>query len=293
MDRLNKEFKSYIPFSEEDLKWGLCVQGAGCTSVPANYPSYPVTTHPTGYQYSWDRGRTFRDEYALLYITYGRGVFESIHSGELKVDAGSVFILFPEVWHRYRPSRSTGWDEFWITFRGEVMDRLMRDGSFSPMLPVLDVGLNEELLDQFQQCDQLCELQPIGFRQLLSARATMILALVQALARRREIGDVELEGSIRKARFLIAEHLDRDMDMAVLAKDFHLSYPHFRRLFKRYTGLAPSQYHLQLRLNKARELLRGTSLSVKQVSAQLGFDNPYYFSRIFKKKTGLSPGKWR
>jgi AraC-like DNA-binding protein len=189
--------------------------------------------------------------------------------------------------------RSTGWDEFWIGFKGEIMDRLVAGGVFSPQNPVFDVGLSEELLDHFQQCDRLCERQPIGFRQMLSARAAMILAQVQALAQQREIGDAQLEGCIRKARFTIAEHLDRPIDMAVLAREFHLSYSHFRRLFKRYTGLAPSQYHLQLRLNKAKELLRATSLSIKEICGQLGFHDPYYFSRLFKAKAGLSPRRWR
>ena len=107
----------------------------------------------------------------MLYITYGRGIFESRVSGPVKVNPGNILVLFPGVWHRYRPSRSTGWDEFWVDIKGQVVDLLVEQGRLTPQSPVLDVGLNEDLLDQFQQCAELCELQPIGFRQLpLGAR---------------------------------------------------------------------------------------------------------------------------
>jgi AraC-like DNA-binding protein len=72
-----------------------------------------------------------------------------------------------------------------------------------------------------------------------------------------------------------------------------MSYAHFRRVFKQQSGLSPYQYHLQLRIHRAREMLHSTTLAVGQVAARLNFPNPYYFSKIFKKKTGMSPSLWR
>jgi transcriptional regulator GlxA family with amidase domain len=50
---------------------------------------------------------------------------------------------------------------------------------------------------------------------------------------------------------------------------------------------------LQLRIGRARELLLGTNLSVKQIAYALRFASPYHFSKIFKKKTGMAPQQWR
>ena len=74
-----------------------------------------------------------------------------------------------------------------------------------------------------------------------------------------------------------------------LANDSHVGYSHFRRMFKKYTGLSPAQYHLKLRLQKARELLLTTNLSVKQIAYELGFQSNYYFTRIFTQKMGDTP----
>ena len=77
------------------------------------------------------------------------------------------------------------------------------------------------------------------------------------------------------------------------AAGLYVSYAKFRRTFKAHTGLTPGQFHLQLRISRAKDLLTGTDLPVKQIALQLGFDSPYYFSRIFKKKTGHPPQEWR
>lgn len=285
--------KCYIPQSESDVSWGIGILGAGCSSVPANYRSYPVSIHPSGYQFSWKLGRTLRDEYQLVYIARGRGIFESSATNKLKIEAGCAFLLFPGIWHRYRPAQATGWDDFWIGFKGDVIDRLVEDKVLSPQEPVLNVGLSEELINQFLQVIQLAELQPVGFKELLATRSLLLLSTARVLAQQQMIGNLHLEELIRKARLAIIEQFDSDIDMAQLARQFHLSYPHFRRLFKRYTGLAPNQYQLLLRLSRAKDLLHSTDLSIKQICTMLGFADPYYFSKLFKKKNGVSPHYWR
>jgi transcriptional regulator GlxA family with amidase domain len=99
--------------------------------------------------------------------------------------------------------------------------------------------------------------------------------------------------SIREAKIMLAERVEKTLDLERLATSLHMSYAHFRRVFKQQTGLSPYQYHLQLRIHCAREMLHRTTLSVRQVATRLRFENPYHFSKIFKKKTGMSPNQWR
>ena len=74
----------------------------------------------------------------------------------------------------------------------------------------------------------------------------------------------------------------------------NISYSWFRRVFKEYTGYAPAKYFQELKLRKAKQMLVGTSQSVKEISFFLGF--PVYrifFSLFFKKRTGLTPLEYR
>jgi AraC-like DNA-binding protein len=72
-----------------------------------------------------------------------------------------------------------------------------------------------------------------------------------------------------------------------------MSRTNFFRAFKDQTGQSPYAYHLQLTIRRAEEMLRNSTLSVKQVATALGFRNPYHFSKLFKKKTGFAPRAYR
>ena len=68
-----------------------------------------------------------------------------------------------------------------------------------------------------------------------------------------------------------------------------ISYSHFRTLFKQRFQLSPGQFLEQLRWSEAKKLLHLGQKSIKEIAAELGFENPYYFSRFFKKHQGVSP----
>ena len=72
-----------------------------------------------------------------------------------------------------------------------------------------------------------------------------------------------------------------------------LSEFHFNRLFKRGTGIQPSQYLIRLRIDAARRLLRETTRSVIEIGNEVGYTNPSHFARIFRKETGLTPSDYR
>jgi Transcriptional regulator containing an amidase domain and an AraC-type DNA-binding HTH domain len=78
-----------------------------------------------------------------------------------------------------------------------------------------------------------------------------------------------------------------------MVKDLPMGYSRFRKIFKETTGLSPNQYHLNLRLDKAKDLLTSTNLTINEVAYQTGFDSIFYFSRLFKKKNGLPPKEYR
>jgi len=72
-----------------------------------------------------------------------------------------------------------------------------------------------------------------------------------------------------------------------------MSYSKFRQAFKKSTGLSPNQYYLNIRLNKAKELLTSTSLNINEIAYHTGFESIFYFSKLFKKKNGVSPKDYR
>ena len=119
-----------------------------------------------------------------------------------------------------------------------------------------------------------------------------VLAATLAAAKAQRGAD-RFESLVRQAKAFLEEHTDDPPASSRLAASFQISVEHFRRLFKQHTGLSPYQYYFQLRINRAKHMLRGTGLTIKEIAAALRFENPYHFSQAFKKKVGVSPSQWR
>lgn len=89
------------------------------------------------------------------------------------------------------------------------------------------------------------------------------------------------------------QHLNMPLQVATLAARVGLSKSHFTVLFKRYVGGTPMDYFIRLRLRQACRLLEDTRMSVKEIAYTLGYDDPFYFSRIFKSFNQIAPSKYR
>lgn len=89
------------------------------------------------------------------------------------------------------------------------------------------------------------------------------------------------------------QHLGEPVQVATLAAQANISPSHFFVLFKRQTGCAPIDYFIRLRMQEARRLLDGSTLNVKEIAARLGYDDPFYFSRVFKSVHRVSPSRYR
>jgi AraC family transcriptional regulator len=98
---------------------------------------------------------------------------------------------------------------------------------------------------------------------------------------------------LRKINDLMVTHLDDEFSLIRLAREAEMSEFHFSRLFKRTTGLTPSQYFIHLRMEKARRLLRETNKSVIEIGLEVGYTSPSHFAQIFRREVGISPSDYR
>jgi len=281
----------YLNISDSDDFWGLFVLGAGMADVPLN-TNYPPTKHPTNYMFNWKHGRTL-PSFSVLYITKGEGIFETKSIKRKIVKEGSIIFLYPNEWHRYCPNKNTGWKEYWISFNGEQPRKFLEKNILQLNKPVINVGLNENIINLFSQILELLENETIGFREIMSALTYQIIAQVNSADRRKQFGGKEIEKVILKSKIYLAENISKHVNFKELAQELNVGYSWFRRMFQHYTHLPPSKYFQVLKLNKAKTLLIETELHISEISDFLGFENQYYFSKFFKKRTGVSPSNWR
>jgi len=110
---------------------------------------------------------------------------------------------------------------------------------------------------------------------------------------RTESCESEAVRKIEESIAYMLTHLDEPLQVATLAARASISPSHFFALFKRQIGCAPIDYFIRLRMQEACRLLDETGLSVKEVAATLGYDDPFYFSRIFKSVNQVAPSEYR
>ncbi len=91
----------------------------------------------------------------------------------------------------------------------------------------------------------------------------------------------------------LAANMDRDVDLTTIAQEAALSPYYFSRQFTAAIGVPPYRYLIELRIQRAAELLRDTELSVTQICSRVGFNNLSHFTTTFHRHTGLSPSAYR
>lgn len=282
----------YITESERDLQWGLSVCSTGFQSVRPK-ESYPPRHHGSTYLFNPSTGRVLQ-EYQLLYVVKGRGTLRTEHGGTHTIEAGTMFLLFPGEWHTYQPDPATGWDEYWIGFKGPNIDNRVVAGFLSPRHPVFRVGILQSAVTLFTDAISAASREEAYFQLLLCGIVNHLLGLMFVTSVNLDYDrDSEVPELIRRSREYMQNNIEMPISMPDVAVAMGVSYSTFRRLFKRYTGVAPSQYFTSLRLHRAKQLLLATDCTIKEISYRLRFENPEYFATLFKRHTGQCPSDFR
>jgi AraC-like DNA-binding protein len=290
----------YLPVSDLMMKWGLYLTGAGRGSTLPGM-NYPPSLHPLLYHFQWNLGRTL-PEFQMLLITDGRGVFESEATGAIAVESDSIMLLFPGVWHRYRPDPKTGWTERWISFHGDVSHRLMDLQIISPKKPVWPILGAQRYIKSFDRLldflDANLPRNPIE----LSFRAMSLFADASELlggeflafnhkgrARSDDIADPLVAGALE----LIWTHSHQILSVNQLAR--HLSVT--RRTLDRRFRVALDRSVLEeingCRLSRAKRLLEETTLPLKTIARLAGFASAERMRVVFCEREKITPTDFR
>lgn len=149
--------------------------------------------------------------------------------------------------------------------------------------------------DQIRKyAESFFESLPLGDTMLSSG---LFIAFLSALLPYTVPNDILTSGGkrfskneiITRAIPYIHAHYNEQLKLDVIAEKCCISKSHFSRVFKELTGVTPVYYANELKINAAISLMTNSNLTVKEISAAVGFEDEAYFCRCFKKHTGLSP----
>lgn len=287
---LPTDYFRYFTIPDEVATWGVAVTGAGCTHIPPGTP-YPPVRHPADHHFEWTRGRVLEALQVVL-ITAGRGWLETRTTKPKAIEAGDAFLLFPRLWHRYRPDPITGWMESWVELRGATVQKILRAGALIPRAPVLPGALAAGLEFALGAVHARARQPRPGFDPELAVRGLAVLAAWQT-AQQTSPQQSHIKLAVAEAERHLGAHLAEPVNVALLARRLGVAYSHFRKAFKTHTGFAPWQYMIHLRLLHARRILAASDATLDEVAARVGFSSGYHLSARFKQAYGVAPDRWR
>jgi AraC-like DNA-binding protein len=284
------DFK-YLLVSDRDRRFGLTVNAVGFQPIAPD-TVYPSPQHPESYYFTPSSGRVL-SEYQIVYISKGKGIFTSDSTRKSNIHKGQVIFLFPGQWHTYCPLKSTGWNEYYIGFKGKIIDDIVANGFISAENQILNVGVNEDLVHLFITAIKVAKEDKASAQQSLAGIAFNILGNILSLAQNKNFEPKDTAQKIERMKVIMRENLFKNFDHKGFAFKMGMSYSMFRKIFKEYTGYAPTQYLQELKLRLAKKLLAETDLTVKEISYELYFSTYEYFLAFFKKRVGVTPLEYR
>lgn len=128
---------------------------------------------------------------------------------------------------------------------------------------------------------------------MLGGIVSMMLGFIFYADKNNAFRDKAMVAQINNARMMMREGIEHNTKPIQIAKSLNISYSWFRRVFKQYTGFSPAQYQLEIKIQKAKELLTSTNMPIKEISFELNFESVSYFVTFFKSKAGITPSEYR
>lgn len=231
----------------------------------------------------------YEEDYLFKYCLSGTGWFE-FENKRYVVSAGDIILCNRNTLCRYSTSSEDPWSVYWVYFRFNYMEILypkLTEKNFQ----VHHFGLDHSLIRYFME---ILQKRSFGYANSYLFYASQTLG--QLLAYLHLNQSIENEKGSNKYSAIIT-HMNNNLDKLIstsqLAQMADVSKDHFIRVFTQCYGYTPLDYFIRLKMQKACNDLLSTELPIKTIATNLGYEDPYYFSRIFKHKIGISPKIYR
>lgn len=234
-------------------------------------------------------------EHIFIYCSDGKGWFEC-YGKRYVVEENQFVILPPDVAHRYGASGDDPWTIYWFHFRGNKPPVL---SNWLGMPFSITPEHNSRIEDRIRLFEEIYHVldNSLEKESLRYANLSFLYFLGTILylnTYRSSQANIKYGTSlVNLATHYMNENIERRLKLEDISTHFGYSSSYFYRLFFKSMGYAPMEYFNQLKIQRACYYLINTPRRVNEISLKLGFEDPYYFSRIFKKKMGVSPEMYR
>ena len=227
----------------------------------------------------------------LVYMVEGRTTC-AVDTGEYTLQSGDVLLVFPNQVHRYDPAEKERYLLFIIN--PDIMPELSRSFSgAAPTCPIVRGVGNDPKMHELLLTLSRTEQMPADYRDVITKG--YLLAFFGELLDRMSFKENNQSDSVtlRSIVSYCAQNYSRELTLAILEEELHLSKYYISHLFGSKIGTGFNDYINALRVSEACRYLRRSNKSITEISTLVGFGTLRTFNRAFFKQVGMSPSEYR
>ncbi len=242
-----------------------------------------------------DHSSCRKDLNSLLFFVVKDGAGEVEYGGEVhQLTAGDCVWIDCRQPYCHRSSSDRLWTLEWVHFYGKsveaVYEKYLERGGKNVFHTEKMTGYTH-LLEAVQvMADSEDYIRDMRINEYLQKLLTL---LMEETYRPVQESSSAKQENIQKVRDYLEAHYEERITLEGLAKQFYINKFYLTKLFKQTYGVTVNSYLMQIRITRAKQLLRFTDLSIELIGEKCGISDPNYFSRAFKKMEGLTPGRYR
>ena len=241
-----------------------------------------------GYQF----GPSVRRSYLLHLITSGKGIYR-VGEKTYTLKEGDIFLIYPGDVTIYRADQEEPWSYCWIGFSGYQADYILSQMGFSSERHVIRTKEMKTLTDCI---DEMLHTHRINLANELH-RSSLLLRFFAAVIEEqptKERAHLHAKSAYAKVTMqYLTNHYMQKVKISDIADYIGIDRSYLTKSFRTEYQMSPQEFLIKLRMRKAAELLRHTSIPIASVAAQCGYPDALAFSRMFHQNYGSSPTEFR
>jgi len=232
-----------------------------------------------------------RVDYYLIYLVNGAGYYNI--NGKLRTaEAGSIIMYRPHEEQDYYYLGEDKTELYWIHFTGNSVAKLLESLELTGG-NIFHIGNKTELIQLYENIISEIHMKNPRYHTVCISYFIKLLSLISRELCTGNEGYKPKKSDIGQCVLKMQLEYQHDHPVSYYAKIANLSVCRFIRKFKNTMNISPIKYIEKIRMDKSKELLTDTDLTIYEISEVVGYNDPFYFSKVFKRNTGLSPSAYR
>jgi AraC-like DNA-binding protein len=234
------------------------------------------------------------DYYKMVFVVKGKG-YLLLNDEEACIQSGDMFVLFPRDVHYYHANPDDPWELMWVCFNGSSSEYILSSVGITKEQSILYNIVNQNLKASLNEIINDLGTNPDNMNQLYSIGTLFILLskIQQGIEKSNYSDHAKKQSVIEQVTNFIDSNYHMQLNVDVLCNYINYSRSYLSRVFKVETGYTIPEYVNNVRINRAKLLLKETNLSMQEIAISVGFPDAFYFSKIFKKQTGYAPSGYK